>query len=188
VEILVAGVINNIYRDSQGINYQSYAADSDVQWAEGLLVLPNSYSESASADAAPVCVVRVHAPFATRNVRFHASKIGTPPVVPSRQAPGDQLYLGGSVTLPMPQIASSADAMNWKISGVWSYVLTRSHIPEDGIPSVAYPFDTTRDNPLIPQIGGTNENPPPDLSQPNYTYIDGLNFPGSFFFPLVGSV
>lgn len=126
--------------DGQPDNYFTYQQGNNYSYDAGLLVLP-----VAGPDGSPPRVVKTHATIGRRSVSVHAIKVDTPPVIPSlgvNTAEGD-IFLGGGLSLPLPQINSNQNGFNYFADGQYEYVQPgppRGYDPTDCFQTGNYPF------------------------------------------------
>lgn len=120
--------------------YAGVRQTHEYQDVSGLRVL------ARAADGAAPKVVRVHGDYGMRTVSFGAMRSGRPPIIPKAQdvtAGGNttDVYVGGTVSLPMPTPNEKAAGYNWSVAGVYTFVQTPRRIPgTTAMPTGGYPY------------------------------------------------
>lgn len=130
------------YDNVQAGHYKNYNNDVTYEQVGGVLELP-------CADGPPMAIP-VYTGYTRKRQRFSAVKQVTPPLVPSPRpdgllADGTDListYLGGSVVLPLPQLAGQApQQFQYAVAGEYIYLLSGTVDGSTGLPGGKYPFE-----------------------------------------------
>lgn len=118
-----------------GDGYQSYTQDHEYTDAPGVVIAPSS---NRSGDAR---LLRVHGKYATRTVKWAASRTGAPPLLPTAaDTPGDT-FIGGTVVLPLPVAEAGRGVYHFGASGAYVYLQDTPRIPgTDPLPTGGYPY------------------------------------------------
>lgn len=139
----------NTNPDAQSSLYNSNNGGSSYTREEGLLVMP-----VMGVPGTPPRIVRVHAPYGTREVRFAYSKRGTPPIFPSLgvNTPTDpitgnqDIFLSGSLTASTPTIGGNEDQLDYAVTGHYTYIQSNLRGPNDNYQTGQIPYQTNTFN------------------------------------------
>ncbi len=126
--------------DGQGGRYYDYKVGNEYEYDSGKVVMP-----VAGPDGTPPQIVKLYAAIGTRSMPFSALKTDTPPLVPriaTDTVEGD-VFLNGTLSLPLPQINANQTGFNYKASGRYEFVqpgAPRGYNATDTFQSGTYPF------------------------------------------------
>lgn len=118
--------------------YTGSAQTHQYQTVTGLVAVPR-----ANRTLQPK-LVRVHAEYGQRVVRWQTGRNGRPPIVPTMSDLVGDRFLGGEVSLPMPTYDPITGGYNWRVSGEYVYLQARGRRPGvDPLLTGGYPHPVT---------------------------------------------
>lgn len=139
--------------DGQPDLYQDYRMSNQYTYDPGVLVLP-----VAGPDGTAPRIIKIHAAIGRRIAVMNAVKVDTPPILPrmGRNTKEGDVFVGGSLSLPLPQVNAQQTGFNYKASAQYEYVqpvTPRGYNDNDAFQTGCYPF------PLILIDGLASGNP-----------------------------
>lgn len=117
--------------------YGRFDADSDFQYASGVMILP------VASELSTTVQVRQHGGYGTRTVKFDIAKQGNPPVIPAAtDKVGNDRLLSTSLVVSTPAPNPNTGGYNWSARGVYEYATAEDpRIPGSSLfPTVSYPY------------------------------------------------
>lgn len=164
-----------LYTDVQAPLYKNGAdVKNEYEMDPGVCVLPIAQDPPTSAGElstwSPVVVLRLHAPYRIRKVRYDITKTNNPPILPSPQDAGKFVFVGGSIEF---STAANGTLVNYD----WSTVAQYTYI-EDCVSRVQDGFVLGR-VPWNDPTAGTNaiyygQGPNPQIGAVSQAGVDAL--------------
>ncbi len=147
-QVPASGVVGTtLAPDGQGPFYEDYRLGNDYSYDAGYLVLPIAGPDVIpdNPDYVPYALIKVCAATGMRRQRFKALKAETPPLLPAigDDTPEGDIFLGGSLSLPLPQINSAGTGFYYSGNGSYLYLQPaspRGYNAEDTFQTGSYPF------------------------------------------------
>lgn len=133
---------------SQAAPYRSFACTVEYQWDTGWAQVPTAGPDPADP-ATPSCqLVKLHASYGTKVVRYWAVRDGAQPAlpspVPSPGAGGDNLkLLSAAVTPSVPEPLDGGTAYRYEVRGEYRYALLSPLTDATGFPVGSGPYTDT---------------------------------------------
>lgn len=135
--------------------YLEFTVESRYVWDEGLGHLPVAEPPQGGLPGNPGSsgtrvaseIVREHAPFGRKEVRFTATRMGAPPVAPHPQSyrnDPNEVFAHADVVVTAPCL-QLLGTRRWSMRGVYTYYLLKPIWMEDGLRSGATPYDMTQE-------------------------------------------
>lgn len=120
--------------------YRDYRQAHGFNHYPGTVIAPSSNRSGAAR------VLRVAGAYGTRVVTFDASRTGLPPVVPAPEDTDGDLYVGGTVNLPLPTINARTSTFVFSAAGQYTYLQSPVRVPgTDPMPTGSYPWQMIQD-------------------------------------------
>ena len=169
------------------------------QWTlhEGLCCLPVALTAAdEAAGKSPVVFGRLHPPFRQKTVLFQSRKSNGPPVLPSPTDSGAFVFMGGSVSIPTPQMNQTAIFYDWQGAAEYTFIENVPSDPADGFVLTTAPWQYQTQVEAAQFAGGTPTPPQGAIAQAgldakvgwflsqNYLNTDGAwDYPNCSYYP-----
>lgn len=143
--------------------YEEYSQNNTFSQDFGLVVLPVAGQVSAHR------VIRLHGGFGIRIAKWHASRIGKPPVIPSAGNTADDTILSATIAPSLP-VPNSTGVYDWIVNGEYAYVQNMVRTPGlSAFPVGDFPFRVEPTMSRADELGG-----------PTATIVVGGQYPSAF--------
>lgn len=172
------------YDNVQSGLYKNYNNDLVYEQVGGVLELPCS-------DGSPMGIP-VFTGYTRKRQRFSAIKDVTPPLVPAPRPDGllgdgtnlNSTYLGGSITMPLPQLAGQApQQFQYSVAGEYVYLLSGTVDASTGLPGGKYPFQFPIIDAVAAKLLPTDKSPLTKTIDPDVMQAGSY----SWYWPTVSS-
>ncbi len=118
-----------------GAEYGDCQTATEFICVEGLLVVPRCKTGSQPK------IVTIHDPYTIREVKFNATRRTRPPIIPAPETLTGSTFLGGSVTIPLPQINTQEGTYNWAVGGGYRFIeASYLTLGASSLPTAGYPY------------------------------------------------